>query len=130
MGRRDLVGSDVLLGFNRSVALLLARKARDRIFELPDDSEVSFVLPSFDRRIGDLPDCIELRSFGWFGAPASAPACFARLQVWPRTPRLRMGFHDHVWRRMQKPATTPSSYGLVYETARLALVAVEDNGRP
>ena len=25
-----------------------------------------------------------------------APASFARLQVWPRTPRLRMGFHDHV----------------------------------
>jgi hypothetical protein len=43
MGLRDHVGSVVVLGFNRSVAALPARKARDRVFELPDDPEGSVV---------------------------------------------------------------------------------------
>src|SRR6516165_1882779 len=97
MGSRNLVGSAVFLGFERSVAALPARKARYRIFELPNDPEVSVVPLRFDRRIAALPARIKAhRGFRRFSAAGSAPACRARLQVWARTPRLRMGSYDYI----------------------------------
>jgi hypothetical protein len=93
MGRRNLIGSAVLPGYKRIIAALPARKARDRIFKLPNNPGVSVVLLRFDGHVAALL-AEGRRSFGWLAAVGAASACRASLEVWARTPRLRVGFYD------------------------------------